>query len=139
MRLQSEVTVHQAGVETEVLQPCLQRRDIVAVHRRAELMVESACTKAIRSLFQRTVSRFTDDAVDEQSPVLLESAHGMVEVVVEHIHSDVLTSGQVRIRAVDQPQRRQGGPDLGDRTPAVTATQTRHTRPFGRLSAVIPR
>ena len=136
MRLQSEVAVDQAGVETEVLQPGLQRRDVVAVHRRAELVVERACTKAVRSFFQRTVSRLADDAVDEQSAVLLERAHGMVEVVVEHIQSDVLTGGQVRVRAVDQPQRRQRRPDLGDRTPAVTATQTRHTRPFGRLSAV---
>ena len=36
--LQPEVAVDQAGVEAEVLQPGLQRRDVVAVHRRAELV-----------------------------------------------------------------------------------------------------
>jgi hypothetical protein len=68
--------------------------------------------------------------------VLLKSTHGMVEIAVEHIQCDVLPGGQVGVGAVDQPQRRQRRPDLGDRTPAVTATQTRHWRPFGRLSAV---
>ena len=36
--LQPEVAVDQAGVEAEVLQPRLQGGDVVAVHRRAELV-----------------------------------------------------------------------------------------------------
>ena len=135
MRLQPEVAVNQHGVEAEILQPGLERGDIVAVHRCTELMVQRACAEAVRSFFERTISRFADDAVDEQSTVLLEGAHRMVEIVVERIKRDVFTGGQVRIGAIHQPQRRQCCPDLGDRTPAVTATQTRHARPFGRVSA----
>ncbi len=143
MRLQAEVAVDETGVEAEILQPGLQRRDVVAVHRRTELVIERACTQPVRSFFQRTESRLTDDAVDQQSAVLLKRAHGMVEFAVEDINGDVLTGGQIVVKAVDQPQRRQCRPDLGDRTPAVTATQTRHTRPFPgcladrRLSAEI--
>ena len=62
--------------------------------------------------------------------MLLEGADRLVEFVVEDVERDVLAGGQVVVGAVDQPQRRQCGPDLGDRTPAVTATQTRHTGPF---------
>ena len=90
VRLQAEVAVDQSGVEAEVLQPGLQRRDVVAVHRRTELVIERARTQAVRSFFQRTVSRLADDAVDQQAAVLLERAHGVVEVVVEHIHATCL-------------------------------------------------
>jgi hypothetical protein len=64
VRLQPEVAVHQHGVETEILQPGLKRGDIVAVHRSAELMVQCACTEAVRSLLERTIRRLADDAVD---------------------------------------------------------------------------
>ena len=131
MGLQAEVAVDEPGVEAEILQPGLQCRDVVAVHRRTELMMERAGAQSVRSFFQRTESRLTDDAVDQQSAVLLEGAHRVVEFAVEHIHGDMLAGGQVVVRAIDQSQRRQCRPDLGDRTPAVTATQTRHTRPFG--------
>jgi hypothetical protein len=42
VRLQPEVAVHQPGVEPEILQPGLQRRHVVAVHRRTELVIERA-------------------------------------------------------------------------------------------------
>jgi hypothetical protein len=54
----------------------------------------------------------------------------MVELAVKDINGDMLTGGQILVWAIDQPQRRQCRPDLGDRSPAVTVTQTRHTRPF---------
>ena len=129
--VQPEVAVDQAGVEPEILQPGLQGGDVVAVHRRAELMVQRAGAEPVRRLLQRTVGRLADDAVDQQPAVLLEGAHRMVEIVVEHVHRDVLAGGQVLVGVVDHAQRRQRSPDLGDRTPAVTATQTRHRRPFG--------
>ena len=106
VRLQTEVAVNQPGVEAEVLQPGLQRRDVVAVHRRTELMVERARPQPVRSFFQRTESRLADDAVDQQSAVLLERSHGTVEIVVEHIHGDVLTGGQGLVLALGQSQRR---------------------------------
>jgi hypothetical protein len=56
--------------------------------------------------------------------MLLECAHGVVEFAIEDINGDVLTGSQILVRAIDHPQRRQCRPDLGDRTPAVTATQT---------------
>jgi hypothetical protein len=62
--------------------------------------------------------------------VLLKRPHGVVEFAVEDVNGDVLAGAQVLVRAVGQPQRRQRCPDLGDRTPAVTVTQTRHSRPF---------
>ena len=131
MGLQTEVAVDQVGVEAEILQPRLQRRDVVAVHRCAELMIQRARAEAVGRLLQRAVGRLADDAVDQQPAVLLERAHRMVELVVEHVERDVLAGGQVVVGIVDHAQRRQRGPDLGDRTSAVTATQTRHRRPFG--------
>ena len=133
VRLQTEVPVDQVGVETEVLQPRLQRRDVVAVHRRAELVGQRARAEAVGRLLERAVGGLTDDAVDEQAAVLLKRAHRLIEVLVEHVERDVLAGGQVRVGAVDQPQRRQRRPNLGDRTSPVTATQTRHTRPFGHV------
>jgi hypothetical protein len=65
VRLQTEVAVDQAGVETEVLQPGLQRGDVVAVHRCAELVIQRAGTESIRRFLDRPVSGFTDDAVYE--------------------------------------------------------------------------
>ena len=138
--LQPEVSVHQPGVEAEVLQPRLQGGDVVAVHRRAELVAEDARPEPVGGLFQRAVRRFADDAVDEQAPVLLKCADGLVEFEVEIVQRDVLAGAQVRIRAVHQPQRRQCRPDLGNRTPAVTATQTRHNGAFrSRISAAVQR
>ena len=96
VRLQTEVAVDEPGVEAEILQPGLQRRDVVAVHRRTELVIERARAQPVRSFFQRTESRLADDAVDQQSAVLLERAHRVVEFAVEHIHGDVLTGGQIR-------------------------------------------
>src|SRR4051794_38927185 len=93
-------------------------------------MTERACPQPVRSFFQRTVSRFSDNAVDKQSAVLLKGTHRMVELGVENVDCDVLTGGQVFVWVLDEPQGCQGRPDLGDRAPTVTATQTRHTRPF---------
>ena len=105
MGVQAEVPVDQTGVEAEVLQPGLKRRDVVAEHRRAELVVECAGAEAVRSLFQRTVGRLADDAVDQQPAVLLEGAHRVVEFVVERIERDVPTGGEVGVRVVDHAQR----------------------------------
>ena len=117
---QAEVAVHQPGVEAEILQPCLQGGDVVAVHRRTELMVEDACPEPVRRFFQRAVGRLAHDAVDEQASVLLKCADGLVEFEVEQVDCDVPARAQVRVGAVHQPQRRECRPDLGDRTPAVT-------------------
>ena len=81
--LQPEVAVDQPGVEAEVLQPRLQRGDVVAVHRRAELVTEGARPEPVGRFLQRAIRRLADDAVDEQAPVLLERAHGLVEFEVE--------------------------------------------------------
>ena len=81
--MQPEVAVDQAGVEAEVLQPRLQRGDVVAVHRRAELVAEGARPEPVGRLFQRAVGRFAHDAVDEQAPMLLERADRVVEFGVE--------------------------------------------------------
>ena len=130
MGQQPEVAVHQAGVEAEVLEPGLQGGDVVAVHRRAELVTEDAGAEAVGRLFECAIGRLTDDAVDEQAAMLLEGADRLVEFEVEVVERDVPTRAQVRVGAVDQPQGRECGPDLGYRTPAVTSTQTRHTGPF---------
>ena len=63
--VQPEVSVDQAGVEPEILQPCLQGGDVVAVHRRAELMVQRAGAEPIRRLLQRAVRGLADDPVDQ--------------------------------------------------------------------------
>ncbi len=76
---QPEVAVYQAGVEAEVLEPGLQGGDVVAVHRRAELVTEDAGAEAIGRLFECAIGRLTDDAVDEQAAMLLEGADRLVE------------------------------------------------------------
>ena len=63
--------------------------------------------------------------------MLLKGADRVVEVVVEDVHCDMLAGGDLLVGVVDHAQRGQRSPDLGDRAPAVTATQTRHRRPFG--------
>src|SRR4051794_14029046 len=93
-------------------------------------MTERARPESVRSLFQRTVSRFSDNAINKQPAVLLERTDRMVELAVEHIDGNVLTGDEVFVGVLGKPQRRQGCPNLGDRTPTITATQTRHTRPF---------
>src|SRR5436190_23794307 len=79
VRLQAEVSVDEAGVEAEVLQSRLQRGNVVAVHRRAELVIERTGAQPVGGLFQGTESRLTDNAVDEQTTVLLKRAHSVVE------------------------------------------------------------
>ena len=51
---------------------------------------------------------------------------------------DVPAGGQVRRRGCRSAQRRQSRPDLGDRASPVTATQTRHTWPFGHCRRQTP-
>ena len=81
--MQAEVSVHQARVEAEVLQPRLQGGDVVSVHRRTELVTEDARPEPVGGLFQRPVCRFADDPVDEQTTVLLKRPDGLVEFSVK--------------------------------------------------------
>ena len=100
MGLQPEVAVDQTGVEAEVLQPGLQRRDVVAVHRRPNWWAEDAGAEPVGRLLQRAVGGLADDAVDEQATVLLERADGLVEFGVERVERDVPAGGRSRVRAV---------------------------------------
>ena len=95
---QPEVSVDQLGVETQILKPRLQGGHVVAVHRCAELMIEGARAQSVGGLFERTVGRFTDDAVHQQSAVLLERPNRVVEFLVEDVQRDVPAGGQVRRR-----------------------------------------
>ena len=106
----TEVSVDQAGVETEILQPGLQRGDVVAVHRRTELMMQGARTQPVGRFAQRPVGGFADDAVDEQPAMLLKRPYRVVELVVEYVQRDVLSGAQIRIRAVQMAQRGQRQP-----------------------------
>ena len=95
---QPEMSVHQPGVEAEVLEPRLQSGDVVAVHRRPELVAEDARSEPVGGLFQRAIRRFAHDAVDEQAPMLLERADGLVELEVEIVGGDVPARAQVLVR-----------------------------------------
>jgi hypothetical protein len=121
--LQAEVSVDQAGVETEILQPGLQCGDVVAIHRRTELMMQGARTQPIRSFPQRPVGGFADDAVDKQPAVLLKRPHRVVELVVEYVERNVPSSAWIRIHAIQMPQRGQRSPNVGDRGVTVTTAQ----------------
>ena len=123
MGLQAEISVDQAGVETEILQPGLQRGDVVAVHRRTELVIQGAGAQPVGRFSQRAVGGFADDAVDQQPAVLLKRPHRVVELVVEHVERDVSSGAEICVRAVQMPERGQRSPDLGDRRTTVTAAQ----------------
>ena len=123
MRLQAEVAVDQAGVETQILQPGLQRCDVVTVHGRTELMVQRAGTEPVGRFFQRAVGGLADDPVHQQSPMLLKRPHRVVELLVEDIECHMPSGGQVLVGAVEMTERGQRSPNLGDRCAAVTTAQ----------------
>ena len=123
MGLQAEISVDQAGVETEILQPGLQRGDVVAVHRRTELMMQGARTQPVGRFPQRPAGGFADDAIDEQPAVLLKRSYRVVELLVEYVKRDVPPGAQIRIRAIQMAQRGQRSPDVGDRGVTVTTAQ----------------
>ena len=85
MCLQTEVTVHQGGIEAEVLEPGLQSGDIIAVHRGTELVGQRARAKVIGRLFECAVGGFPDKPVNQKAAALLESPHGMVKIGIEVI------------------------------------------------------
>ena len=60
MSLQTEIAVHQSGVEAEILKPGLQGRDVVAVHRGAELMRERPGTESVGRFFEGAIRRLPD-------------------------------------------------------------------------------
>jgi hypothetical protein len=138
--LQAEVAVDQAGVETEVLQPRLQRGDVVAVHRRTELVIQCAGAEPVRGFFERAVGRLADDAVHQQAAMLLKRPHRVVELLVEDVDRDVPAGTEIRVGAIQVPKRGQRGPNLGDRCTTVTATQrvtsaavrSRHSKASGK-------
>ena len=103
MGLQPEVPVDQAGVETEVLEAGLQCGDVVAVKGGAELVIQRARTEPVRGLLQRAVGGLADDAVDQQSAVLLEGTHRLVEFGVEQLESHVPAGSQIFVGIVQQP------------------------------------
>ena len=129
MGLQTEVAVHQGGVEPEVLKPGLQGRDVVAVHRRAELVRQRARAQPVGRFPQRAVGRLPDDPVDDQSAALLKGPHRVVEFVVEEVQCHLLAGGEVLVGVLQQSQSAKRGPDLDDRTAAVTPAQGIAGRP----------
>ena len=64
MRLQTEMAVHQAGVEAEVLEPGLQGRHVVAVHWRTELVGQGAGAQLVGRLLEGAEGGLADHAVD---------------------------------------------------------------------------
>ncbi|BBZ09657.1 hypothetical protein MDOR_38260 [Mycolicibacterium doricum] len=98
--LQSEVAVDQTGVEPEILKAGLERRDVVAVHRGTELVHQRAGTEAVGRLSQRPGRGLSDDAVDQETAVLLKGTNRAVEVVVEQVGHDVSSSGEVVVGAL---------------------------------------
>ena len=109
-------------------------------------MVERPRAQAVGGLFESTVGGLADHAVDEEAALLLEGAHRVVEFGVEQLRQDVPAGGQIRIGIVDQTERRQRGPDLGDGRAAAAETQRvlrvvaawsrHHTAPSVTASAV---
>ena len=91
------------GVEAEVLQPGLQRRDVVTVERGAELVIQRARAEPVGGLLQRAVGGLADNAVDQQSAMLLEGTHRLVEFVVEQLERHMPAGGQVFVGIVQQP------------------------------------
>src|SRR5947209_4120410 len=108
------------GDDVEILQAVLQRRDVVAVHRRTELVMQDAGTQSVRRFAQRTIGGFADDAVDQQPAMLLKRADGVVELVVKDVDGDVSPGVDVGVRAVEVTERGQRSPNLGDRRTTVT-------------------
>ena len=87
-------------------------------------MVEGPRAQAVRGLFERTVGGLADHAVDEEATLLLEGAHRVVEFGVEQLGQDMPAGGQVRVVGiVDEAERRQRRPDLGDGRAAAAETQ----------------
>ncbi len=83
--LQAEISVDQAGVETEILQPWLaasqRRRRTSALRTDDARCAHPGGRDASRRA--RLELRFADDAIDEQPAVLLKRAYRVVELVVE--------------------------------------------------------
>lgn len=90
----AEIPVDPIHVEPEILQTGLQRRHIVPVQGRGQLIDQGAGTETVRRFFQRPIRCGTDDAVDEQTTLLLEGAHSTVELVIEDdVGADPLVGG----------------------------------------------
>ena len=134
MGLQAKVAVHQGGVEAEILQTRLQSGDIVAVHRRPELVGECAGAQPVGRLSQRPVGRFADEAVDQQTPTLLEGAHRMIEFGVEAVECHVPAGRHIFVGVFQQPECGQRSPNLHHCAASVPATQ--HVGGYGVRSGV---
>ncbi|SKY14964.1 Uncharacterised protein [Mycobacteroides abscessus subsp. abscessus] len=78
-----EDAVDESGVVAEVLQSALECGDVVADHGSRQSIQEHARAELIRRLAQRPIRRLADNAVDDQAALLLERAHGMVDIDVE--------------------------------------------------------
>jgi hypothetical protein len=106
----AEHAVRAAGVEAELEQPLLQRRDVVTDVRpggqRQQPVPEPPAGGG-----QRGVRLRPDDAVHRQPAPLLELAQRLVRGLVE----------QRRPRPVQQPEAGQQGGDLEDRRPGVAS------------------
>ena len=142
--LQSEVSVDQAGVEAQILQPRLQRGHVVAEQGSTELVIQRARTEPVRGLLERPVGGLADDAVHQQATMLLKGTDRLVEFGVEEFEGHVPASVEVVLGAIQQAQRDQRRPDLGHSSAVVPTTQrvavfaarTRHTKgPPGLLTS----
>ena len=86
--------------------------------------VQEGKGEAVGGLLQGAVGGTADDTVDQQAAPLLKVPHGVVELVVEHVHRHVPAGGGILVRVVQQSECGERGTDLHDRTTAVPTTQS---------------
>ncbi|MEY4136587.1 MAG: hypothetical protein RL205_715, partial [Actinomycetota bacterium] len=81
----AEHAVSPTGVESKLIQPALQFRDIVSAHHRAGNELEHAIAELPPCLVEAAEGVRADNAVGRQATLLLESANCHIAVVIEHI------------------------------------------------------
>ncbi len=118
--VEPEDAVDEGCVVAEVLETVLEGGNVVADHRRRELIREDAGTETVRGLPQDAVGRGTDDAVDDQTSLLLKRPNCPVTRFVEN--------GVPRPRATDRarPGWRGSRPPPSRDPPQVGTMACRH-------------
>ncbi len=96
--LRAEQPVGPAGREAELVEPALQLGDVVAGHQVPGDEGQDAVAELPARLLETAEGVRPDDPVDRDAALLLEGAHGTVELVVEErrrVGGDVAAEGQL--------------------------------------------
>ena len=120
----TEETIGSPSIEAELVETSLEFGDVVAGHEMTGYVVHDAVTELPAGFLEAAEGVLSDDAIDTQTPILLEDAHRLLGRVIEGVGT---------IDRIEESQVNEPGAHFGDGGPGVAAPKVHYK--YGARSA----